>query len=81
MDPEPTGADTVAPAPWPPGRPILEYSNARMTRPGLLTVVGVISIVYASLGLLRSLWQMVSFVGMLIMSQITLPPSALQAAE
>lgn len=56
-----------------PGRPTLDYSNAHYGRPGILTAVGVISIVLGSLGVLRSLWQMITYAGMLLIAQMSFP--------
>lgn len=64
---------TTAAAPAWPGPRTLEYSIPRQARPGLVTAIGVISIVLGSLGMLRSLWQMLSLVGMLFISQMSFP--------
>ena len=71
----PPQADYAVQPSW-PARPTLDYSNVSHGRPGILTAVGVISIVLGSLGLLRSLSQMVSFAGMLLISQMAFPAGA-----
>ena len=52
------------------GPPTLEYSTPHALRPGVLTAVGIISIVLGGLGILGGLWKVISLVGMLVISQM-----------
>lgn len=72
-NPDPAPIQIQIPQPAWAGRRTLEYSIPRRSRPGLVTAIGVISIVLGSLGMLRSFWQMLSLVGMLFISQMSFP--------
>ncbi len=61
----------------PAGSPrMLDYSTPRNRRPGIVTAVGIISIIVASLGLLRSSGQLLFTAGMLLAAQVGFTPGA-----